>query len=167
LGPQGGTSIVECAEANLPVDCGPISLPVEAELVSESGAAAPNFGDWELVQSKNVRCKPSPSRNSSGSPHVEPYLAQGNSHMVHKDCQPSLPLPVARNISAPTPKDLAGHRTDKGNSTVISGAPGHFSSSPIGMPTRRRAQQHTIGVSSRGEGLPTTPLHYVNSQLDS
>jgi hypothetical protein len=139
LGPQGGTSVIECPKANLPADCEPNSLLVEAELVSESGATAPNSSDWELVRNKKVRRKPSPSRNSFGSPHVEPYLAQGNSHMVHRDCQPSPPLLIARNISAPAPKDLASHRIDKGKFVVISGAPGNFSYSPIGMPIRRRA----------------------------
>ncbi|KAJ6976244.1 hypothetical protein NC653_031937 [Populus alba x Populus x berolinensis] len=47
--------------------------------------------------------------------------------MVHRERQPTPPLPVARHLSAPAPKVLAGHRTDKGKS-VVSWTSGHHSS---------------------------------------
>ncbi|KAJ6973806.1 hypothetical protein NC653_033972 [Populus alba x Populus x berolinensis] len=79
----------------------------------------PNSGGWELVRRKKVRRKPSPSRNSSGSAHVAPRVAQENSHMVHRARLPSPPPSIACNISPPVPADVAGHRADKGKSVVM------------------------------------------------
>ncbi|KAJ6973872.1 hypothetical protein NC653_034023 [Populus alba x Populus x berolinensis] len=93
LGPQEGTSVVECSEANLPADCVPNSIQVEAKPVSMCGANARNFG------------------------------AQRITHMVHMDRQLSPLYSVAHDILAPPPKDLAGYRTNKGKSVVVSGAP--------------------------------------------
>ncbi|KAL3573305.1 hypothetical protein D5086_027209 [Populus alba] len=89
LGPQEGTSVVECSEANLPADCVPNSIQVEAKPVSMCGANAP----------------------------------QRITHMVHMDRQLSPLYSVAHDILAPPPKDLAGYRTNKGKSVVVSGAP--------------------------------------------
>ncbi|KAL9400756.1 hypothetical protein Peur_004605 [Populus x canadensis] len=85
LGPQGGTLVVDCSEVYLPPDCAPNTKQVEAELVSENGAVAPNSGGWEIVQSRKVRRKPSPPRTSTRSPHVKPCPTQGTSHMVHRE----------------------------------------------------------------------------------
>jgi hypothetical protein len=67
--------------------------------------------------------------------------------MVHRDCQPSPPLPVARNISTLAPKDLAGHRTDKGKFTVYQ---------------VHQVISHLVQlVCPQGEGLSSTPLVYL------
>ena len=157
LGPQEGTPVVKCSEANIPAKCLPTPMQVEAELVSESGAVAPDSGGWEIVQSKRVRRKPSPLRHPTRSPHVEPCPAQGLSHIGHRDRQPSPPISVSPTISAPAPNDLAGFRTDKGKSMVVSSALDHFTSRSTGMPLRKRAQQRTGGISGRGKGLLPTP----------
>ncbi|KAJ6976240.1 hypothetical protein NC653_031934 [Populus alba x Populus x berolinensis] len=115
-------------------------LLIEAELVSASEAATHNFGDWKLVRNKKAKCKPSLSKTSSRSPHVDFCLAQDNPYMVHRERQPTPPLPVAHHLSAPAPKVLAGHRTDKGKSVV----------------------SWTSGL----RGYLPPPLLYVNSQLE-
>ena len=150
LGPQQGSPVVVYSEANLPTDCAPPPMQVEAECVSESGVAAPNSGGWELVQSKRVRRKVSPSRQ----PHVVPCPTQGHSHLLHRDHQ--LPPSVSGSLptSAPAPNDLTGFRTDKGKSVVVPGAPCPPISHTAGMPPKRKAQQRTGGVYGRGEGLP-------------
>jgi hypothetical protein len=119
-------------------------------LFLQNGVVVPTSGAWVVVRNKNVKRKPPPSRTASGSPSC---LAQENPHLVHKECQPTPPLPAARNTSATV---LAGHRTDKGKSVVL-GASGHCPPSPTGLPIRRRVQQHMGGVLGRGEGLLTTP----------
>jgi len=100
LGPQGDAVVVESPEANLPADCGPNPLPVEAELVSANGDAVLTSGAWEIVRNKKVKRKPPPSRPSSGSLSC---LAQENPHLVPRERQPT-PLPAARitHASAPT-----------------------------------------------------------------
>nr|TKR85168.1 hypothetical protein D5086_0000250210 [Populus alba] len=143
LGPQGGTSVAGCSEANEPANCGPNPVPVVDEIISENGTVMPNSGGWELVQRKKVRRKPSPSRNSSGSAHVALRVAQENSNMVHRARLPSPPLSIACNISPPVPADVAGHRADKGKSVVISSAPSHLASKTLDIPTRRKTLQHT------------------------
>jgi hypothetical protein len=153
LGPQGDAVVVESPEATLPVDCRPNPPPVEAELVSVNGDVVPPSSAWEVVRNKKVKRKPSPSRSSFGSSSC---LAQENPHLVHREHQPTLPLPAARITHASAPTVLAGHKTDKGKS-VVSGASGHCPPSPTGLPTRRRAQQHMGGVPGRGEGLLPTP----------
>jgi len=85
LGPQVDTPIVDCSGAKLSADCDPNTKQVEAELVSENGAAAPHTGGWEIVQSRKVRRKPSLPRPSTRSPHVEPCSPQETSHMVHRE----------------------------------------------------------------------------------
>ncbi|KAJ6912010.1 hypothetical protein NC652_022328 [Populus alba x Populus x berolinensis] len=157
LGPQGGTSVAGCSEANQPANCGPNPVPVVDEIVFKNGTAMPNSGGWELVRRKKARRKSPPSRNSSGSTHVAPRVAQGNSHMVHRARLPSPPPSVACNISSPVPTDVAGYRADKGKSVFISSAPSHLSSKPLDIPTRRKTQQHTSDDPRRGEGLPASP----------
>ncbi|KAG6748933.1 hypothetical protein POTOM_048874 [Populus tomentosa] len=138
--PWRGTSVAGCSEANQSANCGPNPVPVVDEIVSENGTVTPNSGGWELVQRKKARRKSSPSRNSSGSTPVAPRVAQGNSHIIHRARLPSPPPSVAWNISSPVPTDVAGHRADKGKSVVISSAPGHLSSKPLDIPTRRKTQ---------------------------
>ncbi|KAJ6973805.1 hypothetical protein NC653_033972 [Populus alba x Populus x berolinensis] len=124
LGPQGGTSVAGCSEANQPANCGPNLVPVVDEIVSENGTVMPNSG------------------------------AQENSHMVHRARLPSPPPSIACNISPPVPADVAGHRADKGKSVVISSAPSHLASKTLDIPTRRKTLQHTSDDPGRCEGLP-------------
>jgi len=74
------------------------------------------------------KSKASPLRHPTWSPHVEPCPAQGLSHMGHRDRQPSPPISVSPTISAPAPNDLAGFRTNKGKSVVVSVTLDHFTS---------------------------------------
>jgi hypothetical protein len=48
--------------------------------------------------------------------------------MGHRDRQPSPPISVSPTISAPAPNDLAGFRTNKGKSVVVSVTLDHFTS---------------------------------------
>jgi hypothetical protein len=153
LGPQGDAVVVDNPEAVLPAECGPNPLPVETELVSANGDAVPSSGAWEVVRNKKAKRKPPPSRTSSGFPFC---LAHETPPLVHRERQPTPPLPAACNTHASAHTALAGHRSDKGKS-VVSGASGHCPPSPTGLPTRRRAQQHMSGVPDRGEGLLPTP----------
>ncbi|KAL3573225.1 hypothetical protein D5086_027129 [Populus alba] len=77
LGPQGGTSVAGCSEANQPANCGPNPVPVVDEIVPENGITLPNNGGWELVRRKKAKSKSSQSRNSSGSTHATPRVGQG------------------------------------------------------------------------------------------
>ncbi|KAL9400734.1 hypothetical protein Peur_004583 [Populus x canadensis] len=158
LGPQGDAVVVESPEANLPADCGPNPQPVEAELGSANGEAVSTSGAWEAVRNKKVKHKPPPSRPSSGSPSC---LAPENPHFVHKERQPTPPLPVTNNTHASAPIVLAGHRIDKDKS-MLSGASGHCPPRPTGLPTRKRAQQHMGGVPSKGEGLVHQFIFYAS-----
>jgi hypothetical protein len=139
LGPYKGTLVVECSEGNMPANYVPTPPQAEAELISESGAIAPNSSGWEIVQSKKVPCKPSPPRHLSRSPHVEPCPPQGLSHLGHRDRQSSPSISVSPTISAPAPNVLAGFRTDKGKSVIVSDALGHSTSRSIGIPPKKRA----------------------------
>lgn len=85
--------------------------------------------------------------------------------MPHRERQLSPPRSVPL-ITAPPASDLAGFRTDKGKSVVVSGASGQPTSRPNGMPPRRRAQERTDGVSGRGEGLLPTLLLHENLLLE-
>ncbi|KAG6748932.1 hypothetical protein POTOM_048873 [Populus tomentosa] len=44
LGPQGGTFVAGCSEANQPANCRPNLVPVVDEIVSENGTVMPNSG---------------------------------------------------------------------------------------------------------------------------
>jgi hypothetical protein len=55
LGPYKGTLVVECLEVNMPANYVPTPPQAEAELISESGAIAPNSSGWEIVQRKKYR----------------------------------------------------------------------------------------------------------------
>ncbi|KAJ6880892.1 hypothetical protein NC652_034041 [Populus alba x Populus x berolinensis] len=74
LGPQGGTSVAGCSEANQPANCEPNPVPVVDEIVPENGITLPNNGGWELVRRKKAKSKSSQSRNSSGSTHATPRV---------------------------------------------------------------------------------------------
>ncbi|KAJ6856768.1 hypothetical protein NC651_038440 [Populus alba x Populus x berolinensis] len=88
LGPQGGTSVAGCSEANQPANCGPNPVPVVDETVSENETVMPNSGGL------------------GACPEEKSKAAR----------LPSLPPSVACNISSLVPADVAGHRADKGKS---------------------------------------------------
>ncbi|KAG6735565.1 hypothetical protein POTOM_061825 [Populus tomentosa] len=134
LGPQGGTSVAGCSEANQPANCGPHPVPVVDEIVPENGTTLPNNGGWELVRRKKARSKSSQSRNPSGSTHATPRVGQDNSHIVHRARLPSPPPSVAS-------ADVAGHRADKGTSVVMPIATGHLASQPLDIPIRSKSAQ--------------------------
>ncbi|KAG6750288.1 hypothetical protein POTOM_047392 [Populus tomentosa] len=148
LGPQGGTSVAGCSEANQPANCGPNPVPVVDEIVAgcseanqpancgpnpvpvvdeivpANGTTLPNNGGWELVRRKKARSKSSQSRISSGSTHATPRVGQENSHI-------SPPPSIAS-------ADVAGHRADKGKSVVMPIATGQLASQPLDIPIRRK-----------------------------
>nr|TKR85189.1 hypothetical protein D5086_0000250420 [Populus alba] len=164
LGPQGGTSVAGCSEANQPANCGPNPMPVVDEIVAgcseanqpancgpnpvpivdeivpANGTTLPNNGGWELVRRKKARSKSSQSRISSGSTHATPRVGQENSHIS--------PPPSIASV------DVAGHRADKGKSVVMPIATGQLASHPLDIPIRRKSLPHTNDDPGRGEGLP-------------
>ena len=155
LGPQGGTSVAGCSEANQPAYCGPNPVPVVDEIVPENGTIMPNNGGWELVRRKKARSKSSQSRNSSGSTHVTPRVGQGSTHVDHCLVHESSPVHAPLHASAasrdhrlpthpaPNTNGLAGSRKDKGSV---------HESSPIHAPVH----------ASRDHRLPTHPAPDTN-----
>ncbi|KAJ6912005.1 hypothetical protein NC652_022324 [Populus alba x Populus x berolinensis] len=101
---------------------------VEPELVSVSGVVDPVSSGWNIA--------PMDSRD-------------------HRFQTPPTGFHIQPGLNTNV---LAGSRYDKGKSVVVSVAPGLPSAGVSSVPLQRLAQPRTGGVSSRGKGLPPTPL---------
>ncbi|KAJ6912006.1 hypothetical protein NC652_022324 [Populus alba x Populus x berolinensis] len=142
LGPQEDPPVVVCPEGNLPLKSTPIL--VEPEL------------------SKRIRRKTSPPKHRVRPSHVDhctgPGSAPVHAPMDSRDHRFQTP-PTGFHIQPGLNTNvLAGSRYDKGKSVVVSVAPGLPSAGVSSVPLQRLAQPRTGGVSSRGKGLPPTPL---------
>ncbi|KAG6766600.1 hypothetical protein POTOM_030689 [Populus tomentosa] len=160
LGPQEDPPVVVCPEGNLPLKSTPIL--VEPELVSVSGVVDPVSSGWNIVQSKRIRRKTSPPKHRVRPSHVDhctgPGSAPVHAPMDSRDHRFQTP-PTGFHIQPGLNTNvLAGSRYDKGKSVVVSVAPGLPSAGVSSVPLQRLAQPRTGGVSSRGKGLPPTPL---------
>ncbi|KAG6735727.1 hypothetical protein POTOM_061611 [Populus tomentosa] len=107
LGPQAGSPVVVCPEANLPLN--PTPILVEFELVSVSGDVVPVSGRWEILQSKRMRRQPSPPKHRARPSHVE--HCTGQEHHAPVDSRDHhIPAPPSSShiLAAPTTNVLAG-----------------------------------------------------------
>ncbi|KAJ6959613.1 hypothetical protein NC653_037845 [Populus alba x Populus x berolinensis] len=137
LGPQKDSLVVVCPEGNLPLNSAPILF--ESELVSVSGVVDPVSSGWNIVQSKRIRRKTSPSKHRVRPSHVDhctgpavhaPVDSRGHRSPTGSHIQPG-----------PNSNVLAGSRFDKGKFVVVSVAPGPPSAGVSSVPLRRRAQR--------------------------
>ncbi|KAJ6893906.1 hypothetical protein NC652_027855 [Populus alba x Populus x berolinensis] len=138
-------------------------LLAEPEQVAESGAVDHVSGGWNIVQSKRLRRKNSPSKQpvSGAVDHCSVHESSTLHAPLHAPVHPTvtskdhhLPSHLAANTNV-----LAGSRKDKGKAVVVSVDLGLPSAGISSAPLRRRgAQLRNVGVSGRVEGLLPTPL---------
>jgi hypothetical protein len=160
LGPQAAPPVVVSPVGNLPLNSTPllaeqehvaVSGAVDHEHVAVSGAVDQVSGGWNIVQSKRLRRKNSPSKHR-GSPSIVDHCSVHESSPVHAPVHASaasrdhhLPTHPAPNTNA-----LTGSRKDKGS--VHETSPVH---GPLHAPVHASA-------ASRDHHLPTHPAPNTN-----
>ena len=160
LGPQAAPPVVVSPVGNLPLNSTPllaeqehvaVSGAVDHEHVAVSGAVDQVSGGWNIVQSKRLRRKNSPSKHR-GSPSIVDHCSVHESSPVHAPVHASaasrdhhLPTHPAPNTTA-----LTGSRKDK--CSVHESSPVH---GPLHAPVHASA-------ASRDHHLPTHPAPNTN-----
>nr|TKR97768.1 hypothetical protein D5086_0000209680 [Populus alba] len=106
LGPHEDPPVVVSPVGNLPLNSTPRLAEPELEAVS---------GGWNIVQSKRIRRKNSPSKHR-GRPSIVDHCSAHESSLVHAPLHASAASRGHRLPSQPTPNTngLAGSRKDKG-----------------------------------------------------
>ncbi|KAJ6907745.1 hypothetical protein NC651_018242 [Populus alba x Populus x berolinensis] len=151
LGPQEDPPVVVSPVGNLHLNS--TLLLAEPELVAVSGAVDHVSGGWNIVQSKRIRRKNSPSKHR-GRPSIIDHCSVHESSPVHAPVHASAASRDHRLPTHPAPNTnvLAGSRKDKGSVHESSPVHGSAASRDHHLPTHPAPNTNVLAGSRKDKG---------------